>query len=369
MLIQNIRLTNFRILQAVNLDCSAHFNCIVGENGAGKTSLLEAMHYLSVGRSFRTKYLRHLIQYQAPNVSIACSVQSPSATHLPPHQISFSKSHQTHSKTLTLDGVPQANFSSITKLLPIQYIGVDSHHLFSSSAQYRRKFMNWGVFHVEPCFYPTWLQYCKTLRHRNVLIKNKSPKADLASWDHALSVLGQQIDAFRAQYITQLSQHIQELWKNFGFSETININYCRGWPENTPLATELTKTYHHDIKYGYTTSGAHRANLLFSCRQGLIKDVFSQGQQKLLSYICRLSQGLLMQQLTAINPIFVIDDITSEFDSIRVQQVLSILQNLGSQVFFSVIDENQIIIPNQQCCAMFHVEQGKIIQNSANLAN
>ena len=76
-----------------------------------------------------------------------------------------------------------------------------------------------------------------------------------------------------------------------------------------------------------------------------------------------------MQQLTAINPIFVIDDITSEFDSTRVQQVLSILQNLGSQVFFSVIDQNQIILPHQQCCAMFHVEQGQIIQNSANLAN
>lgn len=358
MLLQNIRLAGLRNIQQASLELSPGFNYIFGENGSGKTSLLEAVYCLSFGRSFRSSSLAALLSHGENITHLRATLAESHLSSLPKVNIAFSRDVSGKRKLLCCDE-KVSSFVSIAKLLPVQYIGVDSSQLFYAGSAARRKFLDWGVFHVEhDTFYLEWKAYASALKQRNYLLKSGAARQSLVVWDVQMDTAAEKIDRFRSKYFAQLKQHAMQMWREFGFSGEIDINYQKGWSSGD-LQSSLSESLAKDQQVGYTTCGPHRADLSF-CYQGRrIQEVMSQGQQKLLSYMLRLSQGVLMQKQSGNSPIYLIDDICSEFDDERVRRVLKIIKNIAAQSILTGINPNRLsslgIASNPR---VFHVEHG-----------
>lgn len=358
MLIQNIRIINFRNIVLSDLNPSPNFNFIFGPNGAGKTSLLEAIYCLGLGKSFRNPSLRRCVLHDAEHFQLGATISEKEPQQSTSSQIRFSKSRQGARKA-TLDNELQTSMVNIAQLLPVQYVGVDTNDLFLMGAQYRRRFLDWGVFHVEHRFYQVWRDYNKLLKQRNVLIKQKAVRSELEAWDDCLDVLARDLDVFRASYIHALTVYMNDLWSEFGFKGRVEMIYRRGWDAGKSFRQCLRDNYHKEISVGYSIAGPQRANIVFRCDGHLVSETFSQGQQKLLSYILRLSQGLLMKEKTKRSSVYIIDDLPSEFDLDRIQRVINILQSLNAQVFVTAVEDSVCDkLSDMEGSSMFHVEHG-----------
>lgn len=361
MSLQNIHLINFRNIGQARLDLSPTFNYLYGNNGAGKTSLLEAIYCLGLGRSFRNKSPNVAISHVSDSFFLRGEVGIERGGALSSTSVLYKK-HRSGERSLTIDGSKVKSFLDVANLLPIQFIGVDTNKLFSAGSSYRRRFLDWGVFHVEHSFYDQWRDYSKLLKQRNFLLKGKPARLDLKVWDHAMSPLAMSMDEHRRCYSARLSQSVASIWSGFGFSGLLEIKYKRGWATGSDLVSILGCNYLNDLRYGYTVSGPHRADFKIVYDGRLVDEVLSQGQLKLLSYILRLSQGIIMFELLNKAPLYMIDDLPSEFDDSAMQQIFELLDTLKAQVIVTAVSAglscNMKNIAND--LTMFHVEHGVI---------
>ena len=358
MLLQNIRVAGLRNIQQASLELSPGFNYIFGENGSGKTSLLEAVYCLSFGRSFRSRSLAAVLSHGENITHLKATLAEPHPSSLPKVNIAFSRDISGKRKLFCCDE-KVSSFVTMAKVLPVQYIGVDSSQLFYAGSACRRKFLDWGVFHVEhDAFYLEWKAYAAALKQRNHLLKRGAARQSLVAWDVQMNAAAEKINRFRSIYFAQLKQQVMQMWREFGFAGEIDVTYQKGWLSGD-LLTSLSDSLAKDQQLGYTTCGPHRADLSFCYQGSKIQEVMSQGQQKLLGYMLRLSQGVLMQQQSGKSPIYLIDDICSEFDDERVRRVLKIIKNIAAQSILTGINPQRLntlsIASNPR---VFHVEHG-----------
>jgi DNA replication and repair protein RecF len=360
MILQNIQLRNFRNLSSAQIELAPGFNFFFGENGAGKTSILESIYYLGLGRSFRSNSWRNLTSHQADFFSLKAQVADMSDA-----DNCFAISHKraaSGERTISIAGDEASSQLELARLLPIQYIGVDTNLLFSAPTSDRRRFMDWGVFHLQPIFYPSWLSYCKLLKQRNCLLKKNPAYSELRSWDLAMEECAACLDSCRASYCEKFSKAVDGLWQEFGLPSKIDIRYRRGWDSTVDFAAALKSSYEQDLRYGNTRCGPHRAGFTVYCNDRLAVEVLSQGQQKLLSYVLRLCQGIVMHTDTDESPIYLIDDLASEFDDIRVGQVLRLLGSLKAQVLITAVYSKHLPdnSPLLAAASSFRVKDGTV---------
>ncbi len=353
-----LQISTFRNLTRVELELSPHFNLFYGQNGAGKTGLLEAIYFLVYGRSFRTNVLSNVIQ----NAADACLVFARSYPDDSGVHVSVGVERMRAGNSVKhLNGEVLRRRTELARLLPLQLLDVHGYFLLEGGPKYRRKYLDWGVFHVEPLFYSCWQRVKRALEQRNALLKRQASMEQCVVWDQEIFNAGVEIDRFRVDYIANLQPIFTELTSTLLEGVEIVLQYLPGWSATTSLLEQLQQRFLSDQRTGFTSIGPHKADLKFSINDVPAQDRLSRGQQKLLVAALQLAQGVLLRELTGRSCLYLIDDLPSELDTAKRNLVYKLLQRIDAQTFVTCIHKNDMNMPSAAVpSSRFHVKQGAL---------
>jgi len=356
MRLSQLQIRNFRNLVQVDLEPGAGINLITGSNASGKTSLLEAIYYISHLRSFRTPYLADLINHNMRRLQLFARVTSNG--HETPVGIRRSRDQL----EVRADQRPLKRVADLAALIPVLAIHPDSYKLLTGSPSQRRQFIDWGVFHVEHGFYDAWQRYRKALSQRNAALKSNQKIAYCTVWDHQLDSAASHIDRLREVYISELQPVMLDLVTIFFPQQTVSIEYRRGWKAGMPFSEALNASLERDRRRGFTTVGPHHAELVILVNGKSAQTSISRGQQKLMVALLRLSQVQRFIESSDRRCVLLYDDLPAELDSHNRHKVLEVLENLPIQIFLTAIDRVDVNLPSGRLCQLFHVEHGCVYQ-------
>ena len=357
MFIKTLKIDNFRNISSMMLSFSRKFNAFSGDNAAGKTSLLEAIYVLATAKSFRTTHQEVMISVGLSEFTLFSEVFD----ELSVIPVGFQRNKMGVSR-IHLNGESIKSIAEVSQLLPVLFIGSDSHRILMDGPKVRRQFLDWGLFHTEPAFLPCWRSYQKLLTHRNAALKVRVSREEMTVWNTELALVGEQLNRMRREYVDSFLPYFQDILRVFFKDSVIAASYFSGWGAEIPLLDSLSNQLSREFQVGHTLSGPHRADLILMIDKLSAEEVLSQGQQKLLSYALRLAQGIHFKALTGKAPVFLIDDLPSELDIENQERVTRILQSLESQVFITGIYERDLerILESDSENRMFHVKHGAI---------
>lgn len=349
-----------RNLQDVRLDDLAQVNLLFGANGSGKTSVLEAIHILGSGRSFRNTAPRSLVQHGAEHLTVF-AVQGDGGEKQTTLGVQRTVSGELQVK---LAGVPQRNLSQLAFALPVQVIDASSFDLLVGSPAVRRQFLNWGVFHVEHHFHEHWMHFQRALKQRNTLLRRDIISGyELAVWDRKVAEAGESLDALRRVYFEGLAPRFRDvLHRLVPELEQVELRYRRGWDRKVSYAEALAAARESDRERGFTQTGPHRADLRITVQGRSAAETLSRGQQKLLVIALKLAQGGLLRQVSGRQCLYLVDDLPAELDRQHLGRVCEELEALDAQVFLTSVDREdlQAVWPTAEALKLFHVEHGQV---------
>ena len=349
MIIRKLQVENFRNLAAVDIEPNARLNYFEGANGAGKTSVLEALVVLSRGRSFRTTQAAELIGPVSETFRVFAVAEQDRGQS---HRLGLERSGKRWRGRK--DGADLSQLSQLTRSLPLILMEPDSHLLVSGPPEVRRRFVDWGMFHVEPGFLDTWRRFSKALKQRNAALRG-SQRDVLDSLDEVVAGHGEQLGAYRRAHCASIASGLQPMLAelNSGLSG-IAVDYHEGWSGGPYLET-LRSSRTRDLDRGMTMSGPHRADLQLALDGAPARAILSRGEQKVLAAAMLLTQAELVRACGE-RPLLLLDDLASEFDHTHFDNVLRRALSMGGQVWVTGTRKAALAEP----LALFHVEQGAV---------
>lgn len=357
-----LNVTALRNLHAVVITPSPRINILYGDNGSGKTSLLEAIHLLGLARSFRSTRLQPVIQHGEEALTLFGELRVASGRH----NLGVSRSRQGEFQ-IRIDGQSLRSTAQLAQTLPLQLINPDSFRLLEGSPRVRRQFLDWGVFHVEPRFLAAWQRLQRALRQRNSWLRRGTldPAAEFA-WSRELTQASDEIDAYRRSYILALKPLFEATLARLLELPDLALSYYRGWDRDRELGEVLQASLLRDQQLGHTQAGPQRADLRLRVGSFNAVDVLSRGQQKLVVCALKIAQGYLVNQSRSGECVYLVDDLPSELDEQHRRALCGLLEDLNCQVFITCVDEMTL----RECwqtdtpVTMFHVEHGRITQTT-----
>ena len=346
-----------RNLKDVRLKPAPGINLIYGSNASGKTSLLEAIYLLSHGRSFRTSNIRSVIHNESSNLQVFAKVvqeQSGSCINL-----GLEKGLSHNQIRINQQNVTQT--SRLAAYLPVQIINPEAHRLLEQGPSQRRKFIDWGLFHVEQSFHESWQQYTRILKQRNAALKERKPGANAKLWDKQLIEASEKLTKLRLLYVQELTPYLQEYSQRLIKISPL-VQYRQGWPQETSFESALSNSSEQDVHKGYTRYGPHRADLRITDNGQPVQERFSRGQQKLLVSAMRLAQITHLRQRQSQQSVVLVDDLAAELDVSHRHRLVELLAESGAQLFITSTDANLFDTRAWTSSKMFHVEHGQITE-------
>ncbi|MGP5120191.1 DNA replication/repair protein RecF [Psychrobacter alimentarius] len=397
-MIERLQISHLRNLTQVNLP-SAACNVIIGVNGSGKTSLLEAIFLLSRGKSFRHHQPKRYIQHHQNTATVHAKINDGSTLAI--------QKQADATTILRLNQTTVYNQSILTEQLPTLLIDPSTMDMLEQGSASRRQLLDWLVFHMKQGFHPQWVAYQRLLKQRNSLLKKtrhltQVQLAELRSWDKGLSNHAALIHHYRERIFEEwqpyFAKSITQLLPSY--AEQLSLSYSAGYDTSIALDVQLDERLEQDLQLRYTRIGNHRADIHVHWRShGSTKlndaltnekidtdvkkalpvlkeqaaNVLSRGEKKLLITALRLSQlPLLLNNADSdlstgyatsqITPVVLLDDITAELDDRAIHILLSTLSKLPCQVFMTSLTDD--IVPLVQSLwstpNVFHVKQGQV---------
>jgi DNA replication and repair protein RecF len=309
MTLQRVQVSDFRCLQSAELEFDPKFTLISGPNASGKTSVLESIYVLGRGRSFRTRRLDNLIRLGANRFVIYGETGGE-------RRVGLGIEGSALGMRAKMGGDRVASLAELAAVLPVQIIDPEVHRLIEEGPSRRRRFLDWGVFHVEHSFVEKWQQYQQVLKQRNAALKARQPAAAVSAWDIDLVRLGVSIHEARALYVDQLAPVASDIAERLLGLE-LSMSYRSGWSRDLSLHEALKASWTHDQDAGVTQVGPQRAEITFRLDGAPVKDRISRGQQKLLASSLLMAQLSLFPNDAQIRPTLLLDDPAAELDSER----------------------------------------------------
>jgi DNA replication and repair protein RecF len=328
--LSRLQVTDFRCLQSAELRLDPQFTLISGANASGKTSVLEAIYVLGRGRSFRTRRLEHLIRNGVERFVVFGEVDT-TARRVP---MGVEGSRQ--GIRAQIDGDKPSSLAELALFLPVQIIDPEVHRLIEEGPSRRRRFLDWGVFHVEQSFVGHWQRYQQVLKQRNAALKAKQPRAVVSVWDNDLIRSGELLGAARARYVSLLAPHAQAIAQNLLGME-LGLTYRNGWAKDHSMAEALSQSWGHDQEAGATQVGPHRAELGVRLDGAAVKDRISRGQQKLLAAALLIAQIKLFPEGASVQPSLLLDDPAAELDDERLAGLIREVSGQSVQLIVTTL--------------------------------
>lgn len=357
MSLQKLDIYRVRNIQSSTIYPAAGINFIYGDNGSGKSALLEAIFILGRARSFRTHNIKQVIHYSSDDL-----VVSGQCVHANGHatQLGIQLTHK--DSQIRINHTANCKRAELAYTFPVQFIYPKSYQLLDGSSSLRREFVDWGIFNQDENFLPVWQKFKKCLLHRNALLKAKQLN-QLAIWDNELSQYAILVSNYRAEYLQQLEIYFNNICRSFLDIDDITLKYYAGWDGNKQLQDVFIENLHRDCRYGITHCGPHRSDFYLMINNRYAKEYVSRGQLKLCVLALKLAQIQILPEKFSKIGCFLIDDFSAELDSNNKRKLLKFLANLNMQVFITANEINQFgdfsFINNSK---LFHVEHGNIKQ-------
>ena len=333
MTLRRIQVSDFRCLRSAELDLDPEFTLISGPNASGKTSLLESIYVLGRGRSFRTRRLDNLIRTGCERFIIYGQVE------LPERRTGLGVEGSVQGIRAKLSGERISSLAELAAVLPVQIIDPEVHRLIEEGPSRRRRFLDWGVFHVEHEFVHRWQRYQQVLKQRNAALRARQPRAAVSAWDVDFVLLGEYIHDARARYVSQLMESACDIAQKLLGME-LSLSYRSGWGRDSSLDEALKNSWIPDQEAGTTQVGPQRAEVSIRLNGAPVKDRISRGQQKLLAAALLVAQLKLFPKDALIRPTLLLDDPAAELDSerlfglireVRLQAVQLVVTSLNAE--------------------------------------
>jgi DNA replication and repair protein RecF len=325
-----LQVTDFRCLQSAEIYPDLHFTLISGPNASGKTSLLEAIYVLGRGRSFRTRRLEHLIRHETERFVVFAEIDT--LTRRVPMGVEGSR----NGIRSQIGGDKPSSLAELALFLPVQIIDPEVHHLIEEGPSRRRRFLDWGVFHVEQSFVGHWQRYQQVLKQRNAALKAHQPRAVVSVWDSDLVRSGEHLSAARARYVSLLSPFAESIGRSLLGME-LSLSYRNGWLKGQSMAEALQLSWNHDLEMGATQVGPHRAELSIRLDGTPVKDRISRGQQKLLAAALLIAQIKLFPEGSPVQPTLLLDDPAAELDDERLANLIREVSSQSVQLIVTTL--------------------------------
>lgn len=400
-MIERLQISHLRNLSQISLEPAA-CNIVIGANGSGKTSLLEAIFLLSRGKSFRHHQPKRYIQHHQNNTTVHAKLNDSRTLAI--------QKQADATTILRLNQTTVYNQSILTEQLPTLLIDPSTMDMLEQGSASRRQLLDWLVFHMKQGFHPQWMAYQRLLKQRNSLLKStrhltQVQLAELKSWDKGLSNHAALIHHYREQVFIEwqpyFAKSIVQLLPSY--AEQLSLSYNAGYDTSVALDVQLNERLEQDLQLGYTRTGNHRADIHVHWRSDesvndqttdagtaasghgiqtklpTLKEqaanVLSRGEKKLLITALRLSQLPLLlndrERSDSLNddlssratPVVLLDDITAELDDRAIEILLSTLAKLPCQVFMTSLTDDILPLVNELWLQpnVFHVKQGEIL--------
>jgi DNA replication and repair protein RecF len=346
-----VRITRLRCLGEVELALHARRNYIYGPNGAGKTSLLEGVFVLGRGRSFRTRQMRRLVQHGADGFAVFGEVAAEGVTRR------LGVAYRAGRLEKKVDGESATGMAELAELLPVHAIDPSMHALVEGGPSERRRFLDWGVFHVEPPYLEIWKRYRRVLSQRNAALKRAVGGAELRPWSSAVVEAGLAVDASRSGFLARLAPHVADFGRRL-LDRPLTLEYRRGWAAELDLAEALSAAEAHDRQHGSTEPGPHRADVVLKIDERRVQDEASRGQQKLTAAALILAQVAVESADRPLRSVLVVDDPAAELDAGALDRLLAAMAGLPAQLIFTALTPEHL--PPEPGYPVFHVERGEV---------
>lgn len=355
--ITHLSIRNFRNLEHTEFYPTKGLNILSGANGSGKTSFLEAIYLLGLGRSFRTARLVSAIQTGMESLRVIARVEQEDDSHVV--GVEFGST----GFRARINGDTVKKRSQLATQLPLLYISSYSHIVLDGGPRYRRQWLDWGLFYLEPGFHDLWWCYQRVLKQRNHALRVYKPtwRQEINVWNKKLSTYGEQITSLREAILFELQDSVSQLFTVLAHQAiaSVTMEFKRGWTRAVGLEEILKETLNYDRAAGYTRCGPHRAEVAFYVDGKDVREILSRGQQKVFCYSLALSQANLLCRIKKQNCIFLIDDFASELDADHRKRFLALLNRLGIQVFATTIESLSREMKTYPDIKEFHVELGR----------
>jgi len=343
----HLRISQVRCLHEAALALGPNLNLIYGANGSGKTSILEAAFLVGRGRSFRTRHTDSLIARHTDHLTVFAQTENPA------HKIGF-EYRRDEAYTARLDGRDVQSLAELPAAFFVEVVDPEIHRLVEGAPAERRRWLDWGVFHVEPAFLEHWTRFSRALRQRNAALRQD---LDPRPWEAELIAHGEKVAELRGAWFEGLRPYWQAAIHRLSGLE-LDLSYYRGWSVDRHLADVLAEGWARDRERGATQGGPQRADVLLRLGGKAARESLSRGQQKLVAaaMVLALLQRLRDQQVTP--PTLLLDDPAAELDVDRLGALVEMVGELKCQLLITSLSPDLRIFGQPE--HVFHVEQGGV---------
>jgi len=334
MRLEKIHLLNYKNYEDLSLDFSPQINCILGENGSGKTNLLDAIYYLSVTKSAFSSTEQQNVRHEAPYLltkGVFCKQEQ---------QYTVSCSWQRGQKKQVQNSrIHYDKLSEHIGHFPVVLISPDDTDLIRGAGELRRRFFDGLLSQIDSGYLSDFISYNHILRQRNALLKQFAERntydSDLLdSYSDQLLDVGHRLYQKRANFLEKFIPHFSRHYNNLsGKKEEVGIRYNAHFAENEYRST-FYKAYRKDLVLQRTTRGVHRDDYDFRIDDFPIKRYGSQGQQKSFVIALKLAQFDILRDEKQLKPILLLDDIFDKLDDFRIGKLTEmVVQQSFGQLF------------------------------------
>lgn len=351
MIVERLDIENVRNIASGHLQFDPGINVLAGANGAGKTAVLEALHLLFRGRSFRTSRTESIVRHGEERLAVGVGCR-----HTEQGQLRLSYVRERSRAEWRRDGLALRQSSAAAQLLPIQVLLPDVAELVFGGPGERRRWLDWGAFHVKHDHAPMLRDYQRILRHRNALLRT-GDLATLPAWTAQLADAGEAVARTRRDYLRRIQDAALAAIELLSPGLSPSLDLHAGW-QGDSLAEALGREWDRDVKSGVTNAGPHRADVGIHCGSAEAIQVLSRGQGKVVASALRLAQA---EDLAASGKrtLFLIDDVGAELDRDHNERFYALLDGMGGQIVAtSTKTDAGGMLEGPRKGRLFHVKQG-----------
>ena len=338
-----ISIINYKNISDKEYELDPKINCFVGNNGVGKTNILDAIYHLSMGKSYfnvkNDQLIKNTKNYMLidgvfklndKNEGIVCSLKIG------------------EKKVLKRNGKAYKKFSNHIGLIPVVIISPYDNDLINEGSSERRKFIDSIISQNDKEYLTNLIAYTRVIQNRNKLLKqyNKSVDFDLDTirvYDDQIFKLSDPIFKVREKFIQDFIPLVLEKYKQISDDkEKISINYKSDLSNNS-INDLIRDSFQKDVILQYTSTGLHKDDFIFNLDDNRIKKFGSQGQQKSFLIALKLAQFDYLKNKTGNSPILIMDDIFDKLDLLRVKRIVEMVNSTNfGQLFLSDTDKERI---------------------------
>ena len=364
MYIKKLKLKNYRNYKEINIDFKENINLIYGNNGEGKTNILESIYLASYGHSNKPVKDSEIINFDEKEAHVKMdfvknNVENTVETHL----------KKDKKKGIAINGVKVKKISDIIGKVNLIFFSPEDLKIIKEGPQKRREFLDKSICEIDSVYLYNLVRYNKLLEKRNVLLRDISQKINVRENKYFLYAIdenfikcGEIIIKKRADYIESIKENINSVYKYITSNKyNLDVIYEKNVEEGS-FEKRLIKSQEKDIKYATTSVGPHRDDVAFLINEKDLRKFGSQGQTKIASFACKLSQIQNVKKISGEKPILLLDDVFSEIDEEKQEKLSTIIKDIQTIITATGIEKN--IFKNIKVDQVYKIEKGQIINKS-----